>query len=69
MRTALIGFNDSHNGQSPFCIRECWEDYAYRGPFKTRIEAVERVRVIAGYEGYEVAIVHVPFNVAGESKV
>lgn len=64
-RGVLVGLNDVPTGKSPFCIRECWGEYVYRGPFATRQEAGVRALGIAEAEGYEVAIYQVPFNVAG----
>lgn len=64
-RAVLVGLNDVPEGSSPFCIRECWGEHVYRGPFDTRQEAGFRALAIAEAEGYEVSIYQVAFNVAG----
>ena len=61
----LVGINDVPEGNTPFCIRECWGDFVYRGPFASRLEAATRALDIAKERGVEVAIYHVTFNVAG----
>ncbi len=63
MKLVLIGFNDVPEGNTPICIRECWGDFTYRGPFKSKEEAY--TKTMALYDS-SYLVLYVPFNIAGE---